>query len=430
MKKQLLAAALAVAMTSGAIAQNATVYGIVDMGYSSSQADKTGTAGTLKNTDKSGFNAAASPLSSSRLGFTGTEDLGGGLKAGFTLEYGLGADTSAMDFATARTATVGVSGAFGSFTLGRHLTGIHSVISGYNSIAGNNMVGDVLYSGAYRMHGASGTVRGATFAAADSSNTQDTTRHNNMLAFVTPAMNGFSARVDLAMDKNNTDTGTANSGTKTDVFGLSANYAAGPVKASVGQHRAKTKLALVTGVDAVYNVFTQNNIIVQGTAATNGYFLSNSTATACTAYTTAQICQVTTAAVTAVTGANDERKDDISAASFAYDIANIGTVDLTWAKRKSWKEGTGDVLDTDGYRLGLSMPVRANMLLVARWGKSDVKSGTNLADTAERTATQLGVTYAMSKRTTGYALYGVQTQDQQANSYEEKQYAIGVRHSF
>ncbi|WP_256222368.1 porin [Variovorax sp. PDC80] len=61
----------------------------------------------------------------SRLGFRGTEDLGGGTKANFTLEMGINADTGTIGNGGrgfGRTSTLGLSGDWGAITLGRQLT--------------------------------------------------------------------------------------------------------------------------------------------------------------------------------------------------------------------------------------------------------------------------------------------------------------------
>ena len=112
MKKSILALALLGAFSSAAMAQSSvTIYGVVDVGV----AYKDAGAGKLTSLD-SGLN------STSRLGFKGTEALGGGLKANFNLEMGLKADTGANDAAIfARGAWVGLSGDdFGSVNFGRH----------------------------------------------------------------------------------------------------------------------------------------------------------------------------------------------------------------------------------------------------------------------------------------------------------------------
>ena len=75
MKKTLIAAALAVCSTA-ALAQNVTVYGTIDAAVANKEV----------NGVKTTVQGNADYLGSSVLGFKGTEDLGGGLKAGFQLE--------------------------------------------------------------------------------------------------------------------------------------------------------------------------------------------------------------------------------------------------------------------------------------------------------------------------------------------------------
>jgi len=78
MKKHLIAAAVAGVLAAPAMAQ-VTVYGVAEINYLST--DRDGGADTSA--------LATSRHNSSRLGFKGEEDLGGGLKAGFRLEMRL-----------------------------------------------------------------------------------------------------------------------------------------------------------------------------------------------------------------------------------------------------------------------------------------------------------------------------------------------------
>ena len=90
--KKLLIATAAFAMVAGtAQAQSSvTVYGILDMGYVS-ESKKTQSA--TATTDVTGINTGAG-LSGNRIGFRGTEDLGGGLTAGFVYELGITPENS------------------------------------------------------------------------------------------------------------------------------------------------------------------------------------------------------------------------------------------------------------------------------------------------------------------------------------------------
>ena len=81
MKKSLIALAVLAASGAAMAQSSVTLFGIVDAGYAVGK-------GSLSNKTQlrnSGYN-------SSRLGFRGVEDLGGGMKAGFHLEAGVGND--------------------------------------------------------------------------------------------------------------------------------------------------------------------------------------------------------------------------------------------------------------------------------------------------------------------------------------------------
>ncbi|MDM0118656.1 porin [Variovorax arabinosiphilus] len=84
MKKILMWSALGLASSGAAHAQSSvTVFGVMDLGIQSTNGVGGGSVKALSN----------GGLSTSRLGFRGTEDLGGGLQAGFWLEGSLNPDT-------------------------------------------------------------------------------------------------------------------------------------------------------------------------------------------------------------------------------------------------------------------------------------------------------------------------------------------------
>jgi predicted porin len=85
MKKSLLALAAMGAFTGAAQAQSSvTVYGVLDLSYGIDQVDQGQVAASSKSTG-----LADNRNGTSRLGFRGVEDLGGGMQAGFVLESGL-----------------------------------------------------------------------------------------------------------------------------------------------------------------------------------------------------------------------------------------------------------------------------------------------------------------------------------------------------
>lgn len=84
MKRILMGSALALASSGAVHAQSSvTVFGVMDLGIQSTNGVGGGSVKALSN----------GGLSTSRLGFRGTEDLGGGLRAGFWLEGSLNPDT-------------------------------------------------------------------------------------------------------------------------------------------------------------------------------------------------------------------------------------------------------------------------------------------------------------------------------------------------
>jgi predicted porin len=98
MQKKLIALAVAGMASGFAAAQtNVTIYGVLDAGYLYSS----GNPGPgIKGTNT--FSGVANGLTAgNRLGFKGEEALGNGLKAVFTLEYGLEIDNNSWHRALA-----------------------------------------------------------------------------------------------------------------------------------------------------------------------------------------------------------------------------------------------------------------------------------------------------------------------------------------
>jgi predicted porin len=117
MKKHLIAAAVAAAVAVPAFAQ-VSISGYYELGVGNTDYD---TAGT-----DSVSSAGNGLLGSNRFAITGSEDLGGGLKAGFRLESSLASATGAAgstgagpDVLFNRGAEVNLSGAFGMIRVGK-----------------------------------------------------------------------------------------------------------------------------------------------------------------------------------------------------------------------------------------------------------------------------------------------------------------------
>ncbi|GAB7549407.1 porin [Cupriavidus sp. 8B] len=127
--KLAFAACAVTGVTNTAFAQSGvTIYGIVDGGITY-VSNAGGHSNVLLDTGI---------MQANRLGFRGTEDLGGGLKAGFTLEMGYSLDTGVLGqggLAFGRQAFVSLSdeNRFGTVRLGRQLDFMYDPLGTYNT---------------------------------------------------------------------------------------------------------------------------------------------------------------------------------------------------------------------------------------------------------------------------------------------------------
>jgi predicted porin len=161
MKKSLFAVAAATAFTGAAQAQSSvTVYGIIDAGYIAQSVKANGIAGTsgagsttvVPSTITNGAGFGSSAESTSRLGFRGTEDLGGGLRAFFTVEMGM-TPTNVNNVSGGTTgfnnrqSFVGLGkNGLGQVSIGTQYTPIHEAIAVTDPGQQNNMPGNVIYN--------------------------------------------------------------------------------------------------------------------------------------------------------------------------------------------------------------------------------------------------------------------------------------------
>lgn len=118
--KRLAIAVIAAAPLLAAAQSNVTIYGVLDAALSK---EDTGAVNGKKTLQLNSGNQ-----SSSRFGFRGTEDLGGGLKAIFNLEAGYALDTGVGDTALfGRRSVVGLESEFGTLTIGREYSPIAAI---------------------------------------------------------------------------------------------------------------------------------------------------------------------------------------------------------------------------------------------------------------------------------------------------------------
>ena len=224
MKKSLIA--LAVLATAGvASAQSSvTLFGIVDATLAVGNGSGVGSSDKTQLTN-SGYNG-------SRLGFRGTEDLGGGMSASFWLEAGVtnddgrGAGTNTNNQATGgavagigggqgltfnRRSTVSLAGGFGEIRLGRDYTPQFWNLTVFDPFVTNGV--------------------GTTQTLKSSLGGPVTVRASNSMGYFLPKMGGFYGQIQYYLGENNqTGAATEDDGKGA---GLRFGYAAGPVNVAL-----------------------------------------------------------------------------------------------------------------------------------------------------------------------------------------------------
>jgi predicted porin len=225
-KKSLAIALLSLLPLAAAQAQTGVqIYGIVDASIGIEDVDAPGTDSRTV--------VSSGTQSTSRIGFRGTEDLGGGLKALFNIEAGYNVDTGASDTAGLfqRRAVVGLQGAFGTVTVGRE----------YSPIAAVAMAGDPLGHGFY---GSNLSGFGANRLSR---------RLSNSVNYKSNPMGGVGVLATYSAGERQTDNPSG------DLMGVAVEYKNGPVYLGAGYHQVER---LATGDDAEYAVsagFTLGN---------------------------------------------------------------------------------------------------------------------------------------------------------------------------
>ncbi len=211
MCKSILAFAVLGACASLASAQtsNVTIYGTVDGGLRY-QTNTTANGDNLVSQTSGHYLA-------NRLGFKGVEDLGGGLKALFTLESGFAVDTGAQDVAGSifnRTAAVGLGGSAGTVMVGRNYTVAYWTVVAYDPFSYRFPTLAPLISGA-------GTTQPAAAVAAGlGSSATSGTRYSNDVQY-TGTFGGLTARAEYSAGEQ---TGSTRAGS---ARALGANYVKG-----------------------------------------------------------------------------------------------------------------------------------------------------------------------------------------------------------
>ncbi|MDP1735242.1 MAG: porin [Sulfuritalea sp.] len=362
MQKKLIALAIA-GLSSAAFAQsNVTISGNMDLGYYSGSFQTT-TAMDNKTA------AAANGSSTSSLTFSGSEALGGGMKAGFVMSTDYTAGGNATNFLNSQN-FLELAGNWGSLKLGNinnaalianmgsqpYGTAIGSANSGNFSRlsrAGNN--------GAFGAVVNEGETVGATGAPTSGARM---VRTNNSMMYSTPSFSGFSASYQWAA--KNADAAAAGDTIGLQELGLAYNN--GPIN--------------------VWFTNTQMSAGVDGVAPLN---------------------------------ANEKVTHNQLTGNYTFGPA---TVYAGWTSSKSSVAATAD---SRSWNLALKYAFTGALT----GGINVVRVDDKLTLNQDRSLTGLGLDYAMSKRTTAYGRYENGDNDK-SNGATGKftRYQVGLRHSF
>jgi len=426
MKKSLVA--LAALAATGAVMAQSTVYGILDIGYFNKQASNGDGAMRWKQNG-----VGEGGQSSGRLGFRGTEDLGGGMKASFLTEHAILA-TSANGLQL-RNGTTGVQyeGLSGTDSATRGVGGLGAYSNGTNrqtyvGLEGANW-GSVrvgyMYTAFYEIStlgGYTNTSEGAIGGAIGHlwGNLVVGGTRANGIKYDSPRMNNFGVSLQMG----------SGAGRESTEFGTSAtNTADGQVLNK--QARTSIKIDYIDGpLMLVYANTRMDNQLGATTAGTTGGAVN---------FTGSIGSTTNRAAVTAQTNSNIANQ---FAGSYDFGVVklgltvnritrNVSVADTVTAGTASALTAVGDY-NMDSNAVSFNMPMGKLSISGGMSTANAASSGTTHADWASR---QLGVRYDLSKRTNIYGFMGTSTNNapeaQLTGTLKEMTgTVVGVRHDF
>lgn len=366
MKKSLIALAVMAAAGAASAQSSVQVYGLADVWFGSSKVTMTeaGVSESVRNTklDSGGLNT-------SRIGFKGTEDLGGGLKANFQLEQGLGIDTGASNGSFNRQAWVGLSSGLGEVQLGKVWTSYDDIRSSANDTLNANI------------------------ASSFSTWLGYSDRTNNGIKYISPVFGGgFSGSLTYAFGEDKEADVSASS-----VLSLGLQYANGPLFVGVAHQQQK-----------------QNG-------ADNGVF------SALPGFLWAEVAGDFE---TDVFGLVDLEKTTYNLINASYDFGSFKVLGGFNQVKQSFVAET-DSLKAKEYNLGVEVPLSPVLTLAAGYSQSKVEeAGFDLWKTKGYSG---ALVYTLSKRTSVYAAATqtkLKAADGSGDGFKSQLYAAGINHKF
>lgn len=205
--KLLAAAALALTGTAAMAQSSVTIYGRIDL-----------SVGSLKELGQGSktqmFNGGDGGLTTSRIGFKGEEDLGGGTKAIFKLEQRINANDGSLQSPSFKgESSLGVKGGFGIVRAGRMTTQLDDVRALGNS---QNVFDSAFTPGSNGVYKSGGDY---------------SSRFNNQIRYESPNMGGFYGGLSYAFEQTTGEKDTMN--------GLLLGYKNGPIEVALARQDEK-----------------------------------------------------------------------------------------------------------------------------------------------------------------------------------------------
>jgi predicted porin len=407
------------AFASAAQAQSSvTVYGIVDVGYVGGNSRVASGTAVTKGTSNQ-FSSGAE--STSRLGFKGTEDLGGGSSAFFTVELGLVPTDSTSGFKNSATtenrqsfAGLKKSG-LGDFAVGTQYTTIHNAVSATDAGGTNNILGDMIYTS---QTGSGATVADNNYAVNNGfgAGNSYTIRAQNTLTVNTDNFAGFVGHGAIIMNNTNTtQTTLANSNGYTggtnnqNGWGLGVDYTWQKLFVTAAMQQLNAKQA--------YNVSTL-------TPTSN-------------AATTIAAANISIFGAGQASSLGTNVKDNQYYVGATYDFGILKAYAQYISRKVTAQQDTGYYAKRTGEQIGVRSYITPTIEAWAQGGLGKVTAFGSSNPAANMTSWQVGSNYYLSKRTNLYAIYGqVGTSNvsvvanQNPASFNASNYAVGLRHTF
>ena len=402
MKKSLLAVAAMTAFAGAAQAQSSvTVYGILDVGFNgrSSSTPTTAAGAPAGATKVTSTNFGADQEQSSRLGFRGTEDLGGGMSAVFTIETGLTPTGSQMSSLNNRQSFVGLKkNGLGVAAIGTQYTPIHVAFAATDPGANNNTVGNVVRPTA----GTAGGQSSASSAYTISTTNTLTAQSDDFAGFKFNAQYTQNGRNATQFSQNTTN--ISNGGTTNfSGYGLGVNYTWQKLFVTAAYQSFKTE------IDNVAVAATVATIASPGTTI-NELSLPNTT-------------------------------DNQTYAGAVYDFGILKAYANYINRKVTSTQNSNQFASRSAQQIGVRSFITPTIEGWASAGNGRFTSFGTSSPTANIVGYQVGSNYWMSKRTNLYAIYGqtltssasggtAAVQLEAGGGAKASQYAVGVRHTF